>query len=255
MNVSKALPMLIRLVLPLVVLCCVSAGAWDGNWTNASSGRGFIFDDPGDSTGQAGTDPPQKFWIPNRRDHADVDPEELHDYFDRSNKDYAPYALARVTQTIHYNNLTIPKGYYLIKPGEETDGSPKVNLNTLEPYASQKAPISREIDEEDDSVETLPPYTTQSEHLPGAVSVNTTSVPRLASRPPELKDNVRFYQTLVILKQGRVMGVVPVHRMEQYRPEKKEKPPRRALAWVAWEEQRPVLKFYYKKWVYTTQFQ
>lgn len=205
-----------------VLLTTTWGWAWDGNWTQGRSGYGNdIFEDTGRSDGQAGTDPPQKFWKADPRDYANVDPEELHDYFDkRKNRDYVPYALARVEQALHYQNFTLPKGYYLIKPGDANEGSPLVSIGNLQTPAEN----------------------------------NSTSA-QPGNRPSSLSKRVAFYQSFVIIRQGKVLGVVPVHRMSPYKPPKEVKAPRQALAWVAWENRRPVLKFYYKKWLYETDFQ
>ncbi|WP_303673267.1 hypothetical protein [Vampirovibrio chlorellavorus] len=220
-NTNRLASLLVGLV--LTSLLTVTVGwAWDGDWTQGRSGYGNdIFEDTGRSDGQAGTDPPQKFWKADPRDHANVDPEELHDYFDkRKNRDYVPYALARVEQALRYQNFILPKGYYLIKPGDANDGSPLVTMGSLQtPTENSSAPSQ-----------------------PG-------------DRPASLSKRVAFYQSFVIIRQGKVLGVVPVHRMTPYKPPRDAKIPRRALAWVAWENRRPVLKFYYKKWLYETDFQ
>lgn len=248
-----------------LALCLISliaqqaALAWDGNWTHAKSGNERdLFDDPGRSDKQSGTDPPQKFWIPSVRDFADVDPEELHDYFDRKNRHYTPYALARIEQNIRYNNLTIPKGYYLIKPGGENAGSLKVNLQTVNgplpmPQATTSAAMLTPA-----ASPSLPPLETEVEE---AVDVDSSgqlpAMPTPVNNPPPTIDpKAPIYQTFVMIRQGKVIGVVPIHRMSQYqRTDKKEKKPKTAMAWVEWAERRPVLKFYYRKWVYETEFQ
>lgn len=250
----------------LIVACLFAfatnpmAWAWDGNWTHAKSGNERdVMDDTGRSDKKAGTDPPQKYWIPSVRDFADVDPEEIHDYFDRKNRHYTPYALARIEQNIRYNSLSIPKGYYLIKPGDEQDGSPKVNLKNL---TGQNLPLSSTMDRATQSLalsneQRLPPLETEVEEPIEAPVQQLSPIQTPASSPPPVLDTkAPIYQTLVIIQQGKVMGVVPVHRMSQYRrTDKHEKKPRTAMAWVEWEERRPVLKFYYKKWVYETEFQ
>lgn len=245
----------------LIIICLMAPGsafAWDGNWTHAKSGNERdLFNDPGRSDWQAGTDPPQKFWIPSVRDFADVDPEELHDYFDRKNRHYTPYALARVEQNIRYNNLTIPKGYYLIKPGDDNDGSPKVNLNTLNGQRPSSAPTQPET-LPIAATQNLPPLETEVEEeaVPSAIH-QLPALPNPTNNPPPTIDpKAPMYQTFVIIRQGKVIGVVPIHRMSQYqRADKHEKKPKTAMAWVEWVERKPVLKFYYKKWVYETEFQ
>jgi hypothetical protein len=223
---------LASLLMGLLLACLLTASAgwaWDGDWTQGRSGYGNdIFEDTGRSDGQSGTDPPQKFWKADPRDYANVDPEELHDYFDkRKHRDYVPYALARVEQALRYQNFTLPKGYYLIKPGDANDGSPLVTLDTTRGKV--------------DSLQSP------------AESGSPPSQP--GNRPASLSKRVAFYQSFVIIRQGKVLGVVPVHRMTPYKPPREVKVPRQALAWVAWENRRPVLKFYYKKWLYETDFQ
>lgn len=240
---------LVFLLMGLLALTQPVSLAWDGNWTDASSGRGALFDDPERSDTKAGTDPPQKFWIPDRRDYRDIDPEELSDYFNRRNKDYAPYALARVIQALHYGDLVIPKGYYLIKPGDETDGSPRVNLKTLSPSTTPA-----ELDEAEAPASHLPPIQDESAQAPAQPLV-MANAPVQKANPKRKRSEPLPYQTFVILKQGKVIGVVPIHHIQEYRPAGKEKLPRRALAWMEWEARRPMLKFYYHHWVYTSEFQ
>jgi hypothetical protein len=109
-------------------LPCGTSLAWDGNWVEAPSGD-YMYD-PNDSQGKSGVSPdPRTYYTAAPRDYADVDPEELSDYYGRGRRpDYAPYALARITQTLHYGkDITIPIGYYLIKAGDPGDGSPKAH--------------------------------------------------------------------------------------------------------------------------------
>lgn len=230
--------------------------AWDGDWTHAKSGRAWdIFDDPDNSQGKGGTDPPQNFWIPGPLDYADIDPEYLRDNFDRKNRHYTPYALARIEANLHYNGLTIPKGYYLIKPGDElTDGSTNMNLRNLDTYG----PVPADPSTPQTASQSLPPLETEVEEeepTPKPVSSSTTQTPTATPEQLALDSDIPVYKVFVLLKSGKVVGVVPVHRMQKYQRQKKEKLPRQAVAWVEFEERRPVLKFYYKKWVYETEFQ
>ncbi len=213
-----------------ILLSASTAWAWDMRWTNAVSGNGDVLYDAGSSHGTAGTDePPQTFHAPPPRDFADVDPEELDDYFDRRNKDYVPYALARVERNIVYNGqLMLPKGYYLIKAGDDMDGSPRVDARLWNaPQVSAAA-----------SVQSLPP----------AASTSTVGQNPQNAKAPS-------YRVFVIKRLGKVVAVVPIHRVEAYKPPQKEKLPRQALAWVEMENRHPVLKFYYKKRIYSTDFQ
>jgi hypothetical protein len=238
--------------------------AWDGEWTKANSGRGDIFDDPERSQGKAGTDPPQKFYTPNPRDFADVDPEELDDYFNRYKKEYAPYALARIFQDLRYNNLVIPKGYYHVKPGDIHDGSPNVNMKTLNPIPVEQAiPVSRQAaqapsvaDADQPAIldQNIGPKSTGQSTKPVLPQTKPLSNPN-GPPPPQVNTSKPIYRVFVLKKQGKVAAVVPIHRMETYKPPRKEKIPKHALAWVEIEDHHPVLKFYYKKQVYCTDFQ
>jgi hypothetical protein len=215
-----------------------AAQAWDGEWTDAESGRTGLFEDPGSTHGQAGTDPPQKYYTPAPRDYADVDPEELNDYFQRWDKDYSPYALARITQDLHYRQFVLPKGYYLIKPGDIQDGSPHVKLKDLEPAIAESQPLP-EVEDEDAAKLT---GKKQSPKKPSKKSNETTL-------------HHSAYQVLVIKRQGKVIVVVPIHRRQFYRPAYHDKIPNHALAWVEEEDRHPVLKFYFHNWLYATDFQ
>jgi hypothetical protein len=233
---------------------CHPVWAWDGNWTDASSGRVGLYDNPGSTDGQAGTDPPQKYYTASPRDYAEVDPDELNDYFHRRNKDYTPYALARITQDIHYNSWVIPKGYYLIKPGDAEDGSPQVNLGMLngpQPSYAPKAmipiangPIISPMPSPDPDMSTPNPMPDPN---PGSGAH--------ASIKPQANPKKKVYEVLVIKRQGKVIAVVPIHRKQSYYPAHKEKIPSKALAWVEEEDRHPVLKFYYHHWIYSTDFQ
>lgn len=263
------------------------AWAWDGDWTHARSGegQGYIYDKK-DSTGDAGTkERPQNFLIPPVRDYADVDPEELSDYFDRKNRHYSPYAMARITRELRYNNVVIPKGYYLVKPGDIYDGSPRTNLNTLygrpanTPMTAPPSQISREdrtaMADADPSVldgmyasiearsngserlyEVQTPSASATVHMSeDGVGLRLDPMPVPEKDPPEVDKERRVYRTFVLKRLGKVVAVIPVHEMETYWPKWKEHIPRHALAWVEVQDQRPVLRFYYKHRIYSTYFQ
>jgi hypothetical protein len=229
-----------------------STFAWDGRWTNAWSGEVGLFHDPGSSQGTSGFDPPQKYYTASPRNFADVDPDELADYLNRYKKEYSPYALARITYNIRYNDLVIPKGYYLIKAGDANEGSKNVNLRTLNP-----PPVSKMSEAGSGSAPSLRPM---AEELP-AVDTETiypsskAEAPPPADVTPTLKSDEPPYLTFVIKQKGRVIAVVPIHRMEVYHPKRNEHAHKQALAWVEIEERHPVLKFYYRKHIYSTDFQ
>ncbi len=250
--------------------------AWDDNWTQARSGDTLLYDKDS-KHGNAGTDErPQTFFIPPPRDFWDVDPEELGDY---GKKQYTPYALARVTQNISYNGFVLTPGYYLIKPGDYNDGSPRTNLGTqpstayLQPPPAASSPGPAQ--DAGAASPALPPMAEPPPSQPGMrldpapageagmqpISDTSPSLPPLqAPAPAPGPDDAKAqeesaYKVFVLKKLGRVIAVIPIHRMEHYNPPRKEKAPRHAVAWVAVENNHPVLKFYYKKRIYSTDFQ
>jgi len=229
------------LILMLVCLSGLMPGprafAWDGDWTQGRSGEGTAPYDKGGSQGDAGTpERPQTFFTPPTREFVDVDPEELKDY---GRKEVSPYALARIQQTIRYQGLTIPKGYYLIKPGDERDGSPKINLNTMAAQSGSLAPLAA-----------------SGQTAGAAAGQSSTAGAGPASSPGSTVGGGKSAHRVFVIKQlGKVVAVVPIHRMERYNPKRKENIPRTALAWVEIEDRHPVLKFYYRHRVYSTDFQ
>ena len=63
-------------------------------------------------------------------------------------------------------------------------------------------------------------------------------------------------ELVLVLKQlGKVVGVVPIAQRQAYTPKKGEKLPKQAMAWVDDQGDTPVLKFYYKKTIYSTPLQ
>lgn len=209
-----------RILLSLLLAGMTLPGwAWDDSWTQGRSGRGDAIYDPWDSTGNSGQkERPQTFFIPPTPDYVDVDPQELSDY---KKKDYSPYALARITQNLVYRGMVIPKGYYLIQPGNAGSGSPRVKMQ-----ATQQLP-------------------SMAQTANGQASSPT--------EPTDPKNPV--YQVFVLKRLGKVVAVIPIHRSESYQPAGKTKPPKQALAWLDTESNHPVLKFYYKKQIYTADFE
>jgi hypothetical protein len=271
-------------VLMVGLLLCPQVLGWDGDWTDARSGRTGTFDNPGSTEKTAGTDPPQKYYTAAPRDYIEVDPEEIDDYFHRRNKNYTPYALARITQDLHYNLLTVPKGYYLIKPGDPEDGSPRVKLENLNgPPLPETGiiPVANAPDRVAPQVLSTPrhgmtqltpavlssdpaalppmagPQSTGQLTLPPMTGQQATSQASSVQSSPGQASKVKPspYQVLVIKRQGKVMMVVPIHRRQLYIPARKDKIPNRALAWVEEEDRHPVLKFYFHHWIYSTDFQ
>lgn len=58
------------------------------------------------------------------------------------------------------------------------------------------------------------------------------------------------YQLFILKRQGKVITVVPIERIEPYPRQKKEKYPKKPLAWIEGEGDQRTLKFYYKKRLY-----
>lgn len=218
------------LVISLLLLSQGIALAWDGKWTDGKSGQDYIYDKE-DSTGKAGSDPPQTFPAPPLRDYANVDPEELDDY--KRHKDYTPYALLRIPQALHYEGTVIPSGYYQVKAGNWGGGSLNHSLNT---------PVSGSLSN--------PANTARVYQNPSAAS-NTQASPQ-ATDP-----HFPMQRVFVIKHLGNVVAVVPIHQIKPYNPKKQDKIKvrRHALAWIEMEDRQPVLKFYNHHWLYITHFQ
>jgi hypothetical protein len=208
---------------------------WDGQWTDAKSGQDYIYD-PQNSTGKAGSDPPQTFLTPPPRDYLNVDPKELDDYFAQRKKDYSPYALLRLTQTLRYGNTSIPPGYYQVKIGLWGEGSPMRNLPA--PPAVLRPPVSKASAPSD------------AEQAASGAEKAKSSQPLKPIPPLKLPQ-----QRVFIFKQlGNVVAVVPIHQVTIYKPGRKEKAPRHSLAWLEMENRQPILKYYAKPWLFSTAF-
>lgn len=233
----------------------MAAFAWDRDWTSGASGE-YLYDSES-TQGKSGVPTaPQHYLIPPVPDYDEVDPEELDDYFGHGKREYSPYALARISQELRYNDkIVIPRGYYLVKVGDFQDGSPKTNISqagvtlSLEKRSFWKSSPKEALPEE---------------------------VPTIKSKkhaPPVLP------RVFILKRLGKVVAVVPIHRAEHYiptldrhkdesvnrEPEKldskgtdktsKKKLPSQALAWIEMEDRRPVLKFYHRHHLYSTTFQ
>jgi hypothetical protein len=248
-------------IFPLLIVCAFSllpvGLAWDGDWTSGASGE-YLYDSESTQGKSGVTTAPQNFLIPPVPDYDDVDPEELDDYFRHGKREYSPYALARVSRELRYNDkIVIPQGYYLVKVGDFRDGSPKTNISQAGVTLSLEKPSRRKPS----TKKTLP-----------------EDVPAIKSKkhaPPVLP------RVFILKKLGKVVAVVPIHRAEHYipaldrhkdkaekgEPEKppsppegwetktKKKLPSHALAWIEIEDRRPVLRFYHRHLLYSTTFQ
>ncbi len=185
-----------------LLLVTPGALAWDGNWTEAKSGNDF-YADPNSTDGTSGTPlTPLSFFTAPPRKFVDVDPDELNDYYKRGvRREYSPYALARISHDLHYNGITIPLGYYLIKAGDSDAGSPKTNLRSVSTSPAKTAdaiqdtslpPTLAEQSQRRRMASKSPsgafnggalPYPQRQAHdlkpvsLPGTITSNTTSVP------------------------------------------------------------------------------
>lgn len=205
---------------------------WDGGLTNAKSGVEADLYDPNDSTGKSGVKPPhQWFFIPPERYYENVDPNEIAD---TRKKDYVPYAVALFTQNVAYRGVIISKGYYQVKLGAATGGSPKTNLTAMAEKANDPA---------------FKPQSTQNFYPNGLPQLAPPDAPppeEAPAPPPEPT------QTFILKKLGNVVAVLPVEKVEPYKRPKGEKKSKQPLAKVFLENQVPVLKLLYKDKLYTT---
>lgn len=201
-------------VIAVLINTVLPAQAWDGRWTNGAS-LDWPAKDPGSSDGKANSKDPLKrdYFIPAERDFADVDPEELAE-LDKSG--YSPYVLVRFQHDVVVNGRNLPKGYYQIKIGQFSDGSPNVNLSG--------PPVGSRVDYRDHWWEFRKP-----------------------KAPKEM---------FVIKKLGKVVAVIPIYKVEPYVKDKKEKLPKEAIGWVeGLGQSQPQLKIYHKKMVYIADLQ
>lgn len=235
------MPLFYKIALCLLLLCLMPlAQAWDGDWTDGRSGQDYIYDSE-NSTGKAGSDPPQTFLTPPTRDYLNVDPKELDDYFSHRKKDYSPYALLRLTQTLYYGDTSISPGYYQVKIGLWGEGSPTHNLPV--PPAVLKPPVTA-------SAPRVPVEQSESTHLPS----NREKAKPTAQLKPISPKKLPRQRVFIFKKLGNVVAVVPIHEVTIYKPTRKKKAPRHSLAWLEVENRQPVLKYYGKPWLFSTVF-
>jgi hypothetical protein len=204
-----------------LVLLCQGNGAygWDGDWTDGKSGQDYIYDKD-NSTGKAGSDPPQTFLTPSDRDYLNVDGKELDDYFKQRKKDYTPYAVLRLHQAIRYEGIIIKPGYYQVKIGGWSEGSPSKTLQTPPPQPELS----------------LPP-------------------PKPGAKPAEPPKKLPTQQVFIFKDHGNVIAVIPIQKMSIYKPKRKDKVPKFSLAWLEEENRQPVIKYYDKHWLFSTTFE
>ena len=188
------------------MLALGTAHAWDGEWTRAKSGEYPAYD-PGDKTGNAGTDErPQTFYIPPAREFDNVDPEELY----RSVSDYSPHAMAQFTRNVSVGGKPLNKGYYLVRLGQANDGSPRTNQGAFVPVSYEERKERKKADKD------------------------------------------AGFDLFVIYRVGTVAAVCPIQERQAYVKQKGDKLPKNPVAWIELENDQPVLKFYYKKTIYTS---
>lgn len=192
------------------------SGIWDNNLIDADSGVEFNLQDPNSSEDKSGIkkDLPQTFFIPPPRQFDDVDPEELDE---QAGKDYTPHALVQVRSNIRYRNVVLKKGYYQVKLGQIQDGSPNSRLHPQDAYLAAAA--------------TGMTHPASTQHYSRKYFESTPSV--------------------FVLKQlGKVIAVLPITRVTAYQAPKGEKPPKKPVAVIEYENNQPVMKVYYKKNLY-----
>ena len=192
--------------------------AWDGEWTYARSGDWPGGYDPGNSNGKAHAEKPLKrdFFIPPIPAFEDLDPEEFEEL---TKKGYTPYVVARFHFDIRVNGKVMPKGYYQIKVGQYSDGSPNTTLaGPSSGFNTGLMPGSRE------------------KFRNHWWQFNRRKAPR---------------EVFVIKHLGKVMNVVAITRIEPYIRDKDEKKQKQDLAWLEKSETgNTVLKLYHKKMLY-----
>lgn len=312
-----------------------NSNAWDGNWIDAPSGD-YLYDSE-DSTGKAGFSPdPQTYFEAAPRKFEDVDPEELSEYFGKHRRpDYSPYALLRLTQTLHYGaDITLPLGYYLVKAGDAGDGSPKAHdpngasgdktLQQTGPNkptgGSPRGGSSIDAGDYPDltgmlAIEDISQSSTMPEQLAEALkSSPLDELPVLEGHhllmsdapeinhsllaasgaafddfpiamadkkppktkritgplrkilPPILTDpyapdprsekHAKMPRVFIFKKMGRVVAVIPIHRVQRYVPADNGKIPPHPLIWLdSTTERRPILKFYDRNYLFSSDFE
>lgn len=193
---------------------------WNGEWTDATDGYHYSHPDPGSSEGKSGNKPqdkPQHYWIPDPRQWADIDPQQLKDY---QGYHYSPYAQLQVWQPLIYGPWKLEKGYYQIRLGQRTDGS---SATRLQPTDEARIATG----------------TTASSSLPASIdSSQRQSTRRHRATPPP-------YEVLLIYKLGKVRAVVPVTSvrpltLEEQRAVKAAQKARGQRRWGATEGNPPV---------------
>lgn len=191
-----------------------SAQAWDGHWTQAPSGT-YPLPEPDPKAynidTNSGAETHPRYFV-NIMPPRNYDDVDPAEMADYTGKNYSPYALTEFMQDLHWQGKTFPKGYYHVKISRWGVAS----NNTL--------PLMNELHAE--------------------------ARPQLTSVPEGGKDKAVPMDVLVLKQHGTVMTVIPIVGHEAYDKPKHSKWPADSLAWVEWEGDQPVLKFYYKKTVY-----
>lgn len=188
-------------------------GIWDGRWTNAKSGLGTEIPDAGSSEGKAGTDEdPRSYFIPTHQ--------QLNLMYDTVERDdianvgkVSDYASEALIQFTHRMNLN---GYPIEK-------------GYYQVYLGDGYSGSRKV------------------NLGG---YNQPLPPEIAKK--RQKGKIENYSAVILKKQGQVIAALPIHRRERYDRQEGERKSKRAFALVANEPSGPVLKVYYKRWIYIT---
>lgn len=87
----------------------------------------------------------------------------------------------------------------------------------------------------------------------GAGSLGTlplTNQLHAGSLPQPDKDKKRPMDVFVLKQHGNVLTVIPIAGHQAYQKPKHGHRPANSLAWIEWQGDQPVLKFYYRKTIY-----
>ncbi len=188
-------------------------GIWDGRWTNAKSGLGVEIPDQGSSEGKSGTDSdPRSYFIPTHQ--------QLNLMYDTVERD----DIANVGKVSDYASEALVQFKHRMSFGPY-----QVEKGYYQIYLGDGYSGSRQVN--------MGAY---NQPLPPDVAKKRN------------KGKIESYSAVILKKQGRVVAALPINRRERYDREKDEPKAKRAFATVAYEPGGPVLKVYYKKWVYIT---
>ncbi|MEB3287696.1 MAG: hypothetical protein VKJ04_09350 [Vampirovibrionales bacterium] len=252
-------------VIMLGMIIISPAFAWEGRWTNASTGLYPLPDteDPyNDSHTESGIpikDRIEHFYLPPNPQFEDVDPNELSD---NEGRNYSPYALLRLSRDILMYGQMLPKGYYQVKIGTWRDGSPK-QKEILRQAGVEEPDVQPGVISQVANIQAEPPPYSE----PGSLSTDMTQQdgqakpvdPDKIARLQKKQAKRPAYTSLIFKKNGKVFLMLPIEeRQLVILPWKKSrKLPKTPMAWVEADPNRPdspvLLHYYYRHLHYIAQ--